>query len=88
MGNDRVYSTASILSCSFLVLGIFRYKFAVADLWHSPTQVYCEVIDASVTHSSLDSFAEVSGGMITLRSPVKEAWRILDVQALAGFVPL
>jgi Heterokaryon incompatibility protein (HET) len=59
-------------------------ELAVADVWHGPTQDYCEVIDASVTRSSLDSFGEVSGGMITLRGPLKEAWRILDEQALAG----
>jgi hypothetical protein len=50
----------------------FDGELAVTDPWYSLPSIYCEAIDASVTHSSLDSFGQFSGGMITLRGSLKK----------------
>ena len=56
---------------------VFGYEYTF-------TRVYCEVLNASTILSGSNLFGQVSAGMITLRGPLKERWRILDEQSLNG----
>jgi hypothetical protein len=59
---------------------------AVFGRTYYSTDDYCEALGASVTPSGPDTFGEVSEGMITLRGPLKQGWRILDERTLRGDV--
>ena len=56
---------------------VFGYEY-------TSTGDHCEVLNASTILSGSDLFGQVSAGMITLRGPLKEGWRILDEQSLNG----
>jgi len=62
----------------------FDGEITVFSHGYTSTDNYCEVLNASTILSGSDLFGQVSAGMITLRGPLKEGWRILDEQSLNG----
>lgn len=59
-------------------------KIIVFSYQYTSTGDYCEVLNSSTVLSGSDLFGQVSAGMITLRGPLKEGWRISDEQSLNG----